>query len=60
MITELRQIGVPISLTEKSDAIPSLRHLPRPAWPNAGAMMAPGGSVLVPATKPRGPGRVSG
>jgi uncharacterized protein with von Willebrand factor type A (vWA) domain len=28
MITELRQIGVPISLTEKIDAVASLRHLP--------------------------------
>jgi uncharacterized protein with von Willebrand factor type A (vWA) domain len=28
MITELRQIGVPISLTEKIDAVQSLRHLP--------------------------------
>jgi len=28
MITELRQIGVPISLTEKIDAVRSLRHLP--------------------------------
>jgi uncharacterized protein with von Willebrand factor type A (vWA) domain len=28
MITELRQIGVPVSLTEKLDAVRSLRHLP--------------------------------
>lgn len=28
MITELRQIGVPISLTEKIDAVQSLQHLP--------------------------------
>jgi hypothetical protein len=28
MITELRQIGVPISLTEKIDAVRSLRYLP--------------------------------
>jgi len=28
MITELRQIGVPISLTEKIDAVQSLKHLP--------------------------------
>jgi uncharacterized protein with von Willebrand factor type A (vWA) domain len=28
MITELRQIGVPISLTEKIDAVRSLQHLP--------------------------------
>jgi hypothetical protein len=28
MIAELRQIGVPISLTEKIDAVRSLRHLP--------------------------------
>jgi uncharacterized protein len=28
MITELRQIGVPVSLTEKIDAVRSLRHLP--------------------------------
>jgi uncharacterized protein len=28
MITELREIGVPISLTEKIDAVRSLRHLP--------------------------------
>src|SRR5579863_6498000 len=28
MITELRQIGVPISLSEKIDAVRSLQHLP--------------------------------
>src|SRR5580692_3181611 len=28
MITELRQIGVPISLSEKIDAVRSLNHLP--------------------------------
>ena len=28
MITELRQIGVPISLSEKIDAVRSLHHLP--------------------------------
>jgi hypothetical protein len=54
MISELRQIGVPISLTEKSDAIPSLRHPPRSAWPNARGMIAPDGSSLVPGTKPGG------
>src|SRR5215831_20697207 len=28
MITELRQIGVPVSLAERIDAVQSLRHLP--------------------------------
>ena len=55
MITELRQIGVLISLTENGGAIPSLRHPARPAWPawpNAGQMLAPDDSSLVPGTKP--------
>ena len=28
MITELRQIGVPVSIAERIDAVQSLRHLP--------------------------------
>ena len=28
MIAELRQIGVPVSLAERIDAVHSLRHLP--------------------------------